>query len=482
MTNALVFSSVPLWEEHHAEVIELVWSLTEKGEQVYLVSCDSTLASCPANANHTKLKCYQCKNTTKYTEDKLLPENCIPIRLNLGKEKFNFKYRSINDLLSINYNNLPIGKLVASQIADDINGVYLDFTDDLINKRIDLLISNGIALYKRTFELIKDYQVDAVYTWNGRRPSDGPPIYAAKSIGIDYFTFISGGRVNNIHVAKSTSVQEIDVIEEKMQEYSQSINRNSIKMIGKKHFLTDIHKGINQIGFRVFNNLSVPPRQVNSSKPMLLVVTSSPTESIHMIEHQDFYGESPYDTIFSIINRPELFEKYNIVVRWHPGKIKAFTRDIEKINSIASQSNGIVHIKPEDRDDTYQLVKTASVVLSFGSTVGYVAALIGKPVILAGPMAYLFKESFYSAKTPNEVVDFLQSDLLPKLTDEIEYYGFYCANFGRKMNFVEMTYSDNGNLRVHLKSDKNKVLLTPNLTKLLNICKNIYKQIFSHHS
>jgi hypothetical protein len=72
---------------------------------------------------------------------------------------------------------------------------------------------------------------------------------------------------------------------------------------------------------------SINPRNIDKQKPMLLLVTSSPTETIHLMEHVDFYNSKPYETMLSIVSHPLIKQKYQVVVRWHPAKINLGQKD-----------------------------------------------------------------------------------------------------------------------------------------------------------
>jgi hypothetical protein len=461
MEKVLIFSTVQLWRIHHAEVIELVWRLTSLGKKVYLISCDGKLNSCPANPDHLLRRCLECNLVTKKTERYLLPDKCVLLRMNLTERNYSYRVKNFNELLKIKFRNLPIGKLVASQIADDLNGVYFDTLEKKISRRINSLINNGISLYLKTIELIDQFDFDEVYTWNGRRPSDGPPIYAAQAKNIRFSTFISGGRIGKILVSNKTSVHDLQNVRNGLAKYRKDKDKEIMKYLGKKHFLVDIHDNVDQFGFQKFNEGALTSSVNVASKPILLVVTSSPNELIHQDEWINFFGDSsPYETFMSMVNDPRIIEKFSVVVRWHPAKINAFKNDRLLINKIAMGSKDITHVMPEDKTNTYDLVKQASVILSFGSTVGHVAALLGKPVILVGPLSTIFKESLFTALTKEEVVAHLFSDLKPKSTEEIELFGYYSSNFGSEMKFVSYRKAVNGRYKVGFNFKTHRVFKT----------------------
>jgi hypothetical protein len=86
----------------------------------------------------------------------------------------------MSDFYNYEYANVPVGKLVLSQIVWDQRDSCLDFLD--IKDRALKLAMGSIALYEEVKLIILKNSIDFVYVWNGRRCSDGPVVYAAKHL------------------------------------------------------------------------------------------------------------------------------------------------------------------------------------------------------------------------------------------------------------------------------------------------------------
>ena len=165
--KALVFSSVPLWEAHLADTLEIVSSLCASGVDVIFLSCDGVLNSCAVNPYHKLSLCRLCRSTTQLVEANL-SSLCEVKRLSfknimLDKNISDVELNSMDDLLNFRYKNMRVGALAASQLADDKRGVYFDFTDAKIKTRIQDLIFNGINLYEESLELIRKNKINEVY-------------------------------------------------------------------------------------------------------------------------------------------------------------------------------------------------------------------------------------------------------------------------------------------------------------------------------
>ena len=443
--TSLVFSNTTAWDVHHADTLEVIHRLDAQGDKIYLLSCDGELSTCPPNPHHDISICARCKKITGYTERKLLPKSVSTLRLKLENIHFaNQTFDSIESLLSTYHYDLPIGRLVASQLADDQNGIY-GLVEIAPTTTINSMIHNGINLYEQIKKIIVSYSIDAVFVWNGRRPSDGPVLYAAAELGKEHFVYISGGRIGYLQMFSGFSVQDLSRIKIQLDQIKQkTIKNESIRTDGIDYFKKYIEGTVTQIGYVHFNKKFKKSNLKLGEKPYLLVVTSSPTESIHTNEHIDFYGSDPYETIYSIVSDERVLVKYDVIIRWHPAKKYSNPYDLKKIHEIATRNDGIINILPNSEDDTYSMLSVCKVVLSFGSTVGYVAAMEGKPVVLAGPISSLFDTSFYCAGTVSKAIEYLTQDLEPLPKSEISALGYWFSNFGSPMRFISQCQKENG--------------------------------------
>lgn len=487
--NSLILSTVALWEVHHADTLEIVNRLNNDNHQVFMLSCDGELNSCPANPLRKDSLCRKCRKYTEYTEQQIISPSVTTLRLRMGIfHGGDFKLKTDEDLLLLYYEEMPIGRLVASQLADQMKGVY-GFINTFGESNIRKLIENGINLYESIKNLIYEYKIDNVYVWNGRRPSDGPALYAAKRLNKKAFAFISGGRIGKIQIVEDLSVQSIPATREQLVILRNNLLNNSLIYKEGIEFYQKYRTGaIKQVGYVRFNENSTPFKRQNFDKPVLLVVSSSPSESIHTPEHFKFYGCDPFDVMYKIAAHKNIVEKYQVIFRWHPGKSVGSKIDLEKIQKISDRKDGVLHIGPDSNIDTYDLLEQSSVVLSFGSTVGYVAALQGKPVVIAGPAAFLFDSGVYTAKSAEQAIEMLQSDLISLPKDEVILLGYWFNSFGTNMQYIKQVFDENGYVSSSLIRGKDLILIHPRpslvkkysseaLKRLKNVFGFLYKKI-----
>jgi len=146
--RALVFSPVSLWDVHHADTIELLYRLDNENKQTFLINCFGDLSSCAPNSNHSKEKCDQCIKISNYSGINLYPKKTVQIKLEISNEKLSSKSFSPKQFFDFKYESLPVGRLVASQIADDLGSYYFYYNWEEDEKRAKQHAENCIGLYR----------------------------------------------------------------------------------------------------------------------------------------------------------------------------------------------------------------------------------------------------------------------------------------------------------------------------------------------
>jgi hypothetical protein len=79
---------------------------------------------------------------------------------------------------------------------------------------------------------------------------------------------------------------------------------------------------------------------------------------------------------------------YSLVVRSHPHKRIKPKQDVAEWMEAVEQAQPDMHLDPFADADSYELMRQADIVVTYGSTTGVEAAFARKPVIVMGPCAY----------------------------------------------------------------------------------------------
>ncbi|SIT68332.1 hypothetical protein SAMN05216526_0825 [Ectothiorhodosinus mongolicus] len=445
--KSIVLATTPLWETHHAEAIEIVHRLHAEKKDVVFVTCIGALDSCAANPHKKMNVCRRCVKQSEYTRKNLLPDNVSWLPLEFDEMNFGETYsiQTVDDLMGIFFEDMPIGKLVYSQICDDEKGEYLDI--DRLKPKISKLLNNGISLYRQTCELITKKNVSEVYAWNGRRQSDGPALWAARKHSVAYYAYISGGRPHLINIQNSLSVQDFTERHVQLKKvYEKAARVHGMRQVqdeAKAYYKQYREGSVRQVGFRFDSDVNSVKPVLKTDLPILLIVTSTPKEHVHQLQYDEFYGSDPYGRFLEILDCNELYRKFYVIVRWHPFNSRSNTETRERIDRLIDKYGTARHFHPSSKIDTYDLLDKSEVVFATNSTVAQYAASVGKPTIIYGPAAVMFGQSVFAVRNSHEVLKLLLTGDYKNSREPADALklGFYAGNFGEPFQYVRINTS-----------------------------------------
>ena len=456
--NVAIFSEVPLWTSHHAEAIEIALNKLSKSAFVHFISCKGALKGCPANPFMKSHLCIACKSQTNFT-NKLLSKKANIITSSIildGKIQLDFTVNSIDSLKEFKYKEAPLGNMVYSTIVTELNDSFFDFNEQ--KERVDELLCNAIQIYEYTYSYIKKNNIDEIYVWNGRRSCDGPSIYAAKCLNINYHPFISGGGYNKILVRDNvatvhdvpSAIKEIEKISEGLDD---SKKRNAL--VKKANAFFNVangqeenkgeNKDINHLGYYQFS------RNYKTDKNFFLRLKDKKIIAAFTGTYSEFAGVPGYDTSndfcktfydgVEFLHEPSVIPDDSVlVVRWHPNSRHVMGRERERLEKIINDAPyNVIHFAPESDFSSYSLIDNCDKVIGFGSSISIESCLRGKPVLFVGRNMFQNLKCFEVAESFDDIKVFISSDSheLGEY-DQALAWGAYFSSFGsHSFEFLE---------------------------------------------
>jgi FkbM family methyltransferase len=436
---------------HHAETIELVHSLFNRGDQVFVLTCRGALVSCAANPSHDRYLCFRCTLQSDYSSRNLLPHSINHLTLTLDAEVTQdnlLEFTSIQDFTNYTFEGVPLGRMALSQLVDDYSDVFLPLK--VVNTKGITLIQNGQKLYLAAIDFFKTNKIQEVYVWNGRRVSEGPLLYAAKALGIEHFAYISGSEPNKYSLIKGLGVHSTSArtkyILEVLSDLSNSRDAVNLKSAAKSFYELQEFGVQRDLAARKFvDDKTFLPNGVFRTNRLikLAVFTSSFWEWVGNPEHVEVPVEfqDPYKVIEKLLSNDQIMNNAEIVVRWHPNLRNA--GEIEKsemLRIIKISHPNVIHVMPESNQDSYQILDEADVVLTNGSTIGVEASYRRKPSILAGFAVYQGIGATHEPANFEQLVDLILSK--PKAVGYREAVAFGAWLYTQGTSFKKVTYND----------------------------------------
>ena len=432
--NILIHLNTFHWEDHVSQMVELVLEHEKNGDKVFITHSKDIFKFCPANQINKLKICNKCTQQQNFIFEKIL-KNTLKIKIEYS-DKLNFmnlikKIKSIEDFKKIHHDQiLPAGKLCLSTLISYKADVFLKYYDN--KKVLHALLKETLQLYDSAKKIIKDYKINQVYVWNGRRSTDGPFLYAAKKVGVTYYSYINSFNYNYFQVQKTLGVHDLNYSRKEINKLYK-LRKKKFIQISKEFFQFFKFGKYRMYGKTLFSqNFNKKKINLNTKKKKLSIFTSSYWEFASLAD-KEWASINFYEILKKILNDKEILQKYTIIVRWHPNQKITTGFEKKEISSIIKKySKNIIHIKSESRLNSYDLIDTSDVVLSFGGNIGVEATFYGKPSIIIGSAPYDRLNAVYVVKNLNSLKKLLKLRLTAKKKINSMKYGYFQKIFGNK--------------------------------------------------
>lgn len=474
--NVLIHLNIYHWEEHVAQMVELVLEHIKQGDKVFVTSGVDIFQFCPANKNFYIENCAKCIQQQKYIFKKII-KNVHKLKIQYSNIS-NFsnlisKIKSSEDFKEIYYDNiLPAGKLSLSTLISVKEDVFLNYKDNKI--LLNNLLEKTIQLYNFSKKLIKNNNINKVYAWNGRRATDGPFLYAAKKMKVPYFAYINAYNYTHFQVQNTLGVHDLNYTRRSINKSYKLRNKNfnNISKRFYEYFRYGKHKMYGKTLFsNQFDNKKIT---IESKKKILVIFTSSYWEFASLAD-KEWSKINIYEIIKKIIKDKDIYKQYKIIIRWHPNQksSKGFERK-EIFSIIKEYSDNIEHIEPKSKLNSYSLINISDVVISFGGNIGVEATYYGKPSIIVGTAPYDRLNAVYVAYDLKSLKKLLKLDLKPKKKINSMKYGYYQKTYGNT-KFKNLKVGKIGDYyykNIRLKKINMKFFIKEFVKKLILKCSN----------
>jgi len=175
--------------------------------------------------------------------------------------------------------------------------------------------------------------------------------------------------------------------------------------------------------------------KIKSSKNKLISVFTSSDDEYRFIGI-DWEEYGIVDQIESIKKLAgELNNEYTLVVKMHPNQKSMHQSVLDKYKAI---ENDVLIIWPEDKTDTYELIKQSYLVINFCSSIGIEANYLRKPVVQIGASRTIKLPSVNYVKNAQQAIKMIEekSFKLMPLRSSIIYFTYLM-----KSNFKLESYN-----------------------------------------
>lgn len=445
---------VPIYSisPHFESFLEIAQNHLDNGDTVTYLACNANLKTCEYNVEHFYGKCLKCilkrKKAIKLLSKKITVKPLIKLN-NANKleiEKLHLNFTSLSDLKEYKIDNFDIGYGILSSIISKYKDPYPDLNK--YRKLINKYILSSFQVYRSIQNHLVDTKYDIVYLYNGRFSTQRAVLRACQKMKVLCYAQDRGSSNNKYYLYKNTLPHNIDYATNEIKKiWSKEDNYEKKTKIASEYF----HKQSNFI----FKNLETVekdkkkgflPENWDKSKRNIIIYNTSENEFQAIGKEWDMpFYKNQYEGTKQIVSSLMLYkDNIDVYLRLHPNSPEKYNKDYYDL-----ECENIFVIHQRSKINTYSLMKHASLIITFGTTVGIEAVFWKKASILAGQSLYKNIGGTYNPKSHSELINLINSDLKPISNDSAFMYGYYLNTRGTPYKYYTPIDRINGKFKGH---------------------------------
>jgi hypothetical protein len=429
--NIAIFNSHTLLASHYETELEIIYDHQEKGDHVVQLICESDLPACDINPFSHPEACERCISKRKNGYKSLLKTPLTKRFFHLTeKDKIRIKetpktFANVTDLKKLKVDDYEIGHSVASSIIS----YFRDPNPTLDPKWVERYIIGCLGVYFSMINYLKINPTDIVYAFNGRLSHTKAVLQACKSLNVKCVLHERGNSMAFYSLFENTSIHDLKNTQRLIIESWENADPIERAETATQWYKTRISGKMENWYSFLENQTFELPVNWDGTKKNILICNSSEDEFASLNdEWKNHLYTSQTDGILKIINDTKGIDNMHIYLRIHPHLARVNNADLNELLSI--KSSHLTIIPAESTISSYNLVKHASQIITFGSTIGMEATFMEKPSILAGKSFCNNLDGTYEPQTHLELIELLKQDLEPKPKEIALLFAYFFATFG----------------------------------------------------
>jgi hypothetical protein len=441
--QVLIISPYRTVAPHFETELEIAQRHRDAGDTVTFASCLGELDACDFNPSGERDVCTDCRLRREDGIRKVSP-GCSSIRLvplSTGKHPSGIiprdALRDIESLKAWKVKNFDIGFACLSSLVSLTRNPAPDLR--LYRQQLQRFASAAMQTYENTFKLLTRRRPDCVYLFNGRFASMRAVLRACESARVTCYVHERGCDKVHFQLFRNHLPHDITQMTGRMRSFWTSAAwRKQREQDAALWFHGRVARvEMNWRSFVKDQQRGVLPEDWNSDRHNIVLFTSSEDEFVAI---GDSWNDRLYPDQAIAIARiardlKRVRPKAHLTVRIHPNLIGI---DNESTRRLAGLNSSNITVIPADQPtDSYQLMRMADTVATFGSTIGIESVFWARPSVLLGPCFYQNMRGVYRAMTHKHAVQLLAHRLMPKAVHDALIYGYWEQRHGIRFKYFE---------------------------------------------
>ncbi len=437
VTIVLLF---PAMRPHFETSLELAQRHLDAGDRVTLLTCEACLAGCDGNPEHATPGCLKCIDRRRQGV-KLLAGDFRTERLGSWVPPSEAcplpEVASVDELMQVEQSGFDWGMAVASTLISEFRDPRFSLHEH--RDVVQALLRGSWQVYRGICRYLESRSCDAVYVFNGRYSTARAVFRACRQRGVECRIHERGATRYQYYVCHDALPHDHANMERRIRQVWQDAEgKCDREEVARQWYLA--RAGRQETNWKSFvseqNPDQLPPDWGDHARRLVLF-TSSEDEVAAIGEswHHGCYSSQLEGLERVAADWNQRRDAAHLWIRVHPNSAQIPSWYHEAMGRLVGPNVSL--IGPQDKVDTYAMMRQADTVLAFSSTVGIEAVFWGRPSILIGNSFYKHLGSTYQPNSHQELIELMGQDLKPLSIEPALVYGFHWATYGERYRHFE---------------------------------------------
>lgn len=290
-----------------------------------------------------------------------------------------------SNIRAMQYRGTDVGRAILQVHPDRETPV----SDDYVWPRrwVEATATSYAYVFDQVLDVIDQRRIDALIAYNGRFLHDRAAAAAAEVRGIPVLNYDMGGMETDFDLTIDAT-HDWDALQVRMLEMYGNWPPEERDIIGSQWFEERVRHEDPMNALFVEAQRRGATLELPAGECVVAYFSSSGDEIAELDLDWDAYFAGQPSALRTLAELCRQRQGYRLIVRSHPHKRMKPKRDVEDWLKAVDEAQPDVHVDPYSEVDSYELMRQADIVVTYGSTTGVEAAYARKPVIVMGPCAY----------------------------------------------------------------------------------------------
>ena len=404
------------WTTHVAYCSVIGWALRLRGAECHFWECSGGLPVCDFGTfrDGPPMPCHNCEPYGRATYDSFR-HPWSELADYVGKEEAAaiagaVRGDSVSELARVEHLGLPIGRMAQISTRWHLNRGSLTDEPGVV-ETYRRFVAGGCVLATACKRLLDARRPDVVVLLNGLFMAEQIFAAQARSCGARVVTYERGFLADTVRFACEGEVASRFEIEDLWPEVA-DIPLTREQDAALDSYLQDRRRGKRAI-VHYWPELEEDPAAIarelglDPDRPIASIFTNILWDSSIQERDRGFHGM--FDWLEQMVRRLGGSRMIQLVVRVHPAEVRLAGQETtesvhERLEEIVPELPPTVRIVPAESPlSSYSLMEMSDAVLVYTSTVGLEAALLGRPVLVAGQTHYRGKGFTVDLDGPDDI-------------------------------------------------------------------------------